>query len=460
MKIRCSLSACVALLFAALLFAAPMAARADDLGGSGFGDVIELSQKDFLNDDGSYRVYELTAGKSYKLTEDVYGAVKVHNALEDRRTLTMLELGEHTLTTPASLGSPSILLTGDFVYLSVMNGSVIQESTEHPAVCNDCVFSFVNLDMGEEHSVVSNNHACIESDSSEKFTIKSGNFIVKNDTSNSPVIYCDTSNLMYVYGGSFVAEGGNQVVHVEQGEHSWSTAGRITILGPCTFSQYPDGAGVDSDSGLSLVCKKYQKGSDGTVEASFVAETTPTDYTVLNGIIKSQGLLGDVYFENEDDFDAFVEDHASISKDDVQPLNFTVTFDSLGGTQIESQRLHWGDKVVRPRNPEKKNFAFGYWWAAPGQSEFDFENTAVTSDLTLVANWVRKGRPTFGEEESDNSGEDATESENEKATSLISSKGSATAGALPQTGDAVAIAAFTAAAGAASAAVGVFRRRR
>lgn len=159
MKIRCSLSACVALLFAALLFAAPMAARADDLGGSGFGDVIELSQKDFLNDDGSYRVYELTAGKSYKLTEDVYGAVKVHNVLEDRRTLTMLELGEHTLTTPASLGSPSILLTGDFVYLSVMNGSVIQESTEHPAVCNDCVFSFVNLDMGEEHSVVSNNHA-------------------------------------------------------------------------------------------------------------------------------------------------------------------------------------------------------------------------------------------------------------------------------------------------------------
>lgn len=69
---------------------------------------------------------------------------------------------------------------------------------------------------------------------------------------------------------------------------------------------------------------------------------------------------------------------------------YTVSFDSLGGTATESQRVEAGKTAKRPDDPVKsakarKEYVFIGWYF--GEELWDFENTAVTADLTLTARY-------------------------------------------------------------------------
>lgn len=69
---------------------------------------------------------------------------------------------------------------------------------------------------------------------------------------------------------------------------------------------------------------------------------------------------------------------------------YTVSFDSLGGTATESQRVEAGKTAERPNDPVKsagarKEYLFIGWYF--GEELWDFENTAVTEDLTLTARY-------------------------------------------------------------------------
>ncbi len=64
---------------------------------------------------------------------------------------------------------------------------------------------------------------------------------------------------------------------------------------------------------------------------------------------------------------------------------FTVTFDSQGGSEVASQKVKDGKVAVKPKNPTKEGFEFGYWYLVEG-SEYDFQ-TPVTSNITLKALW-------------------------------------------------------------------------
>ncbi len=465
MKIRCSLLTCFALVFALLFATSPAIAHADDTADNGLGEVTELYQKDFLNEDGSYRVYELKPGGSYKLMEDVNGAFQMYYGIGDGRVLTVLELNEHTLTAPASLNQPAVKMDGVFANLSIMNGSIVQESPTAEAVRHDTPFGFLNLDLGSEHSITSNNSVCIASYGAENLSIKSGTYVVNNNTSNSPVLHSGSGDYIYIYDGTFITNGGTDIVYVKPEDSS--NPGHIKIMGQCSFNQYPKDATISSESGLSLVCKKYEKNSDGTVTASFVAETTPTDFHELDGYLKDQGTLGNVYFENESDFNAFLEDH-EIAEDDIELLFYTVTFEAVGATQQpQSQRVHWGDKAQQPVAPTKKGFYVAGWMAQSEPTFFDFDTRVITSNLKLRAWWERKSRPLAGEENT--SGSEQTENESgsktengdlaKKAASLISGAPS-TKSSLPQTGDVSSFVACVAGAGAALAAMGALRRRK
>lgn len=66
---------------------------------------------------------------------------------------------------------------------------------------------------------------------------------------------------------------------------------------------------------------------------------------------------------------------------------FTVTFESNGGTKIDSVKVSLDGKVSAPANPEKENYDFDGWYADKTlKTAFDFEQ-AVTSDITLYAKW-------------------------------------------------------------------------
>lgn len=61
---------------------------------------------------------------------------------------------------------------------------------------------------------------------------------------------------------------------------------------------------------------------------------------------------------------------------------FAVTFDSLGGTNIESQSVEKGKCAIKPSNPEKDGFTFVEWQCDSKTYNFD---TPIESDILLTA---------------------------------------------------------------------------
>lgn len=80
----------------------------------------------------------------------------------------------------------------------------------------------------------------------------------------------------------------------------------------------------------------------------------------------------------------------------VQVLNqnikkFTVTFDSNGGSQIESQTVVKGEKAVEPNAPTKDGYTFDGWYTDEELlNAYDFDRK-VTKNLTLYAKWTEDG---------------------------------------------------------------------
>ena len=67
---------------------------------------------------------------------------------------------------------------------------------------------------------------------------------------------------------------------------------------------------------------------------------------------------------------------------------YTVTFDSQGGTAVASQRVEEGKTAIKPADPSKAGYIFKGWQL--GGKEYNFTET-VTEDITLEAQWGDKG---------------------------------------------------------------------
>ncbi|MBQ7333007.1 MAG: InlB B-repeat-containing protein, partial [Clostridia bacterium] len=63
---------------------------------------------------------------------------------------------------------------------------------------------------------------------------------------------------------------------------------------------------------------------------------------------------------------------------------YTVTFDSNGGEDVESQEVAEGKFVLEPEDPEKEYCEFLGWYYKNKKYKFD---TPVDSDITLKAKW-------------------------------------------------------------------------
>jgi uncharacterized repeat protein (TIGR02543 family) len=73
----------------------------------------------------------------------------------------------------------------------------------------------------------------------------------------------------------------------------------------------------------------------------------------------------------------------------------TVTFETNGGSTIESQTLEAGNKAIKPADPTKAGYHFVNWYIDPALtdgSEYDFD-TPVTQDITLYAKWEKDQQP-------------------------------------------------------------------
>ncbi len=94
-----------------------------------------------------------------------------------------------------------------------------------------------------------------------------------------------------------------------------------------------------------------------------------TDFTYSNGviIIESGKITGDLVITAE----------GTIKQ-------YTVTFDSNGGSAVDVQKVEHGDKATLPTPPTKTGYTFVGWYS--GETRYDF-GAAVTADITLTARW-------------------------------------------------------------------------
>ena len=68
---------------------------------------------------------------------------------------------------------------------------------------------------------------------------------------------------------------------------------------------------------------------------------------------------------------------------------YTVTFDSDGGSKVESITVKEGERVEKPVSPTKasldKQYKFMGWFV--GEKQWTFDTDVVEGDLTLKARW-------------------------------------------------------------------------
>lgn len=66
-----------------------------------------------------------------------------------------------------------------------------------------------------------------------------------------------------------------------------------------------------------------------------------------------------------------------------------VTFDSTGGSAVDTQLVGDGEKASAPANPTRTGYTFAGWRTdATGGAAYDFNTAPVTGDLTLYAQWT------------------------------------------------------------------------
>ena len=73
-----------------------------------------------------------------------------------------------------------------------------------------------------------------------------------------------------------------------------------------------------------------------------------------------------------------------VAKWNKEPSKYTVSFNSNGGSRVDSQTVVEGNKASRPSDPTRSGYTFGGWQLNGSTYNFD---TVVTGDITLTAVW-------------------------------------------------------------------------
>lgn len=85
-------------------------------------------------------------------------------------------------------------------------------------------------------------------------------------------------------------------------------------------------------------------------------------------------------------------DSGSTPSNPTNPITqYTMTFDSNGGSSVNSQTVEPNGHATRPTNPTKEGYVFDYWYiideSTREESEYNF-NSTINSNITLYAKWI------------------------------------------------------------------------
>ena len=125
------------------------------------------------------------------------------------------------------------------------------------------------------------------------------------------------------------------------------------------------------------------------------AATETETYAFDNWYTSTDG--GETLSETAFDFDTAIEGDITLYANWTATAIHTVTFNTNGGSTVESQTIVHGNKATKPADPtrdetETEAFAFDDWYTSTdggttlSDTAFDF-NTAITDNITLYAKW-------------------------------------------------------------------------
>ena len=143
----------------------------------------------------------------------------------------------------------------------------------------------------------------------------------------------------------------------------------------------------------------------GTDNIAILPDKDECFYITLNDLINEGYIKDDLHdLETDDNIDTSeinIRIDASINpngkliyKYDINPTDldgcgyiyekpkYTITFNTMGGTEIASVRVTEGDTVPLPKAPQKHEYKFREWML--DNTVYDFD-TPVTEDMTLIA---------------------------------------------------------------------------
>jgi len=113
---------------------------------------------------------------------------------------------------------------------------------------------------------------------------------------------------------------------------------------------------------------------------------------VLAGVLATLGLVTvPIATHAEEKIEAFIYYTDIVIKGELE--EYTVTFDTDGGTEIANQTVKYGEKATKPdTNPEKTDHIFEGWYTDDTYgAEFDFDST-ITNNTTIYAGYHHKCR--------------------------------------------------------------------
>ena len=163
---------------------------------------------------------------------------------------------------------------------------------------------------------------------------------------------------------------------------------------------YDDGGAVDIGSGCTFIMNGglirdcSAAGNGGAVNIYQDGRFTMTGGTIKNCKLYGGGIGNAVYGSNDE---AVVTMTGGTFEDcGVFPYSFdefTVTFDSDGGSAVSEQKLR-NAPAVKPTDPKKSGYNFAGWYL--GEEEYTF--TAIVAEgITLKAHWTPTAKPTEGD---------------------------------------------------------------
>jgi uncharacterized repeat protein (TIGR02543 family) len=140
----------------------------------------------------------------------------------------------------------------------------------------------------------------------------------------------------------------------------------------------------------------YVSGDHGTVSSC-----TPTTYTIESDPITITATNCTITPELGYTFDKFTG-NTSIPKGSTGDKavtatwtvnEYTVTFNTQGGSQVAPQTVTYGETAFQPSNPTRANYTFTGWFtAATGGTKFDF-TAPIDGNVTIYAQWTENAKP-------------------------------------------------------------------